>query len=41
MDNQDEMNKRQGKQAEIFMAICLIALSISLIGNLIVEYISK
>lgn len=41
MDNQNEMDKRQGKQAEIFMAICLIALSISLIGNVLVEYFSK
>lgn len=41
MDNQDEMNKRQGKQAEIFMAICLIALGMSLIGNILVDYFSK
>lgn len=37
------MDKKQNEddQGLVFLAICLIALGLSLIGNLIVEYIFK
>ena len=37
------MDKKQNEdnQGIIFLAICLIALGISLIGNLMVEYFSR
>jgi hypothetical protein len=37
------MDKKQNEDSQgiVFLAICLIALGISLIGNLMVEYFSK
>lgn len=37
------MDKKQNEddQGIVFLAICLIALGISLIGNLLLEYFSK
>ena len=32
---------KEDKQVQIFLAICLIALGLSLIGNIAVEYFSK
>lgn len=33
--------KKNDEQIHLFLGICLIALGLSLLGNLIVEYISK